>query len=141
MKIINLVVAFSNLYGLFLLRNFDIKSLFHLCTISSSFLMHISETKHNLNGIYPFNKYSLIFLNLDRFFAYSEILFVLFNLYFDPDLIQKIIIKTFIGLLCLFLSENIEIIVPNSSKKIKKYFFAVLHGCWHIFAYNILLNF
>lgn len=38
-------------------------------TMIASMLMHISETKHGLNGIYPFNKLSNLFLNIDRSIA------------------------------------------------------------------------
>src|SRR4051812_24815454 len=38
----------------------------------ASCLMHITDTNHNLKGLFPSLKpYSQMFLNMDRFFSYS----------------------------------------------------------------------
>lgn len=128
-RIINLLVTFSNVYGLLpIYYSEGILQILVTITVLCSFLMHISETKHSLPGIYPFNKFSNLFLWLDRIFANTLIIYLLSLLYLNNFLISiKIIIYLICGFTFLFISERItdNIII-----------FSVTHSLWHILAYH-----
>ena len=101
----NYLVAFSNIFVLFFLSKFE-QWVIIIPPVICSFLMHISETKHGLKGIYPFNLYSNLFLNLDRVIAYLSFFYVLYQFLFNGFEIPWII--SIIALFIAFLSENIE---------------------------------
>lgn len=127
---INLIVASSNLYGFTLfehIENIYIKA-YLLFIIFCSSLMHLSETKHNLPGIYPFNKYSQFFLNLDRIVAISAIYYCMYK-YISIFKCNDILINAIVGISSLYISENR---VKN------QLLFAFFHSIWHIQAYYIL---
>ena len=128
-KLINIVVSFSNLYGLKLINgNLPVTiNVYTMSVISASMLMHISEKKHNLSGIYPFNKYSSYFLWYDRICAYAGIIYVFKSLYYIPDM--YIFTRGLFGLLMLGISENL---LEN------KHLFMISHATWHLLAYNVL---
>jgi hypothetical protein len=106
---INIFTAFTNLIAYYYLDVYNIKSVYSLnLTILISFLYHLSETKHDLPGIYPFNRYTGLFLNLDRIFSIYGLYIVCINLF-------KLHLQTIgigiLGLICLAVSEY------NSIKK------------------------
>jgi hypothetical protein len=129
---INLIVTLSNLYGLVpIYYSTGYYRLWISVIVSASVLMHLSETKHQLPGIYPFNQFSKQFLWFDRIMAYTPVIYVgymyivnnvnLFEHLFNPIFI--------IGSICLLLSEGI---------KGNKYFFATTHSIWHVCAYHTI---
>jgi hypothetical protein len=128
---VNLFMAASNLPGLLILyqpMRIEYKAL-SVCTIISSFLMHISETKHGLVGIYPFNKYSWHFLQLDRIFAIFSVIVVLCILYERWNKTStKLILFGCVGLFLNMLSENL--FRDNITG------FVVTHSLWHWIAYT-----
>lgn len=128
---INIVVALSNVYGLQIFEtNISFyHKLIYLLTIIFSSLMHLSERKHKLNGVKYFNKYSNLFLWLDRIFAYIATILVLIELYYNINKLYNILNYAIIGLVSLFISENIA-----KSKLI----FMIFHIIWHIMAYHII---
>ena len=148
--LINLFVAMSNLYGFTLFRdiqNLPIKLFFNFVVICS-ILMHLSETKHGLQGIEPFNIYSHFFLNLDRFVAIMATIYCIYRICFVIQSID-VQINIIFGLVSLYISENhIKMDFPfNGECIIYKYInysslnqilFALLHSFWHIQAYYIL---
>jgi hypothetical protein len=79
MSEINIIVASSNIVGVYGLIKYSIFSKPWYIVFSAmlaSFLMHISETKHNLPGVL-FVKYSYLLLWLDRIVAISTSLYVI----------------------------------------------------------------
>lgn len=128
---INIAIALSNVYGLQIFDtniSFYQKMIYSL-TIIFSFLMHLSEKKHKLNGVKYFNKYSNLFLWLDRIFVYIATILVFIELYYNIDKLYNILNYAIIGLVSLFISENI---VRN------KILFMIFHIIWHIMAYHII---
>jgi hypothetical protein len=80
MSLINLIVSSSNIYGILPIWYSSGYYRLWICSVViASTLMHLSETKHGLPGIYPFNIYSNEFLWYDRIMAYSVVLFGLWN--------------------------------------------------------------
>lgn len=90
--------------------------------------MHLSETKHNLPGIYPFNKYSLFFLNLDRLTAYSAMFWIIYLVVSNKIYSTALIIESVLALVSLYLSENYPL---NKTQ------FTVMHSIWHLLAFDI----
>lgn len=74
---INTIVSTSNLYALYFIK----QQPYIIIPMIASILMHLSERKHNLPGIYPFNLYSTQFLWLDRIIAVSSGLYIIRNIY------------------------------------------------------------
>ena len=129
---INLIVSLSNLPALLMIFSniaLSQKILITLMVICSC-LMHISETKHELRGWYPFNKYSNLFLWLDRIMAVTLCLYILhivINNY--NETLNSIIILGLVGLLLNMISElcTHDFIA----------YFAITHCAWHWIAYYI----
>jgi hypothetical protein len=100
--------------------------------ILASVLMHLSERKHELPGIYPFNKYSSFFLWFDRIMAYlsamivARILFIRWNLWYTSFLMIYICI----GLISMGLSELMFTLKEDHS------LFAMTHSLWHLIAFS-----
>lgn len=94
-------------------------------TIAASFLMHISETKHGLPGVYPFNQWSWYFLQFDRVMAIASGGYVLYK-----TGIMQLPMAT-IGFVILALSERVER---------GHAWFAVTHILWHACAFYMLYN-
>lgn len=150
-QIVNIVVAFSNFYGLKILT-LDL-NYFQICffttVIIASFLMHISEQKHGLHGISPFSSFSNKFLWLDRITANFAMLYILYSIHIDYcfwhqtysfDSIKEYILQgecfnvifpyLLLGFSSLAISEN----WPN----INKILFVVTHCIWHYCAFEII---
>lgn len=100
----NVWMSLSNVMVIFtLLRTtFTIHFNISLCTALASFLMHLSERKHDLPGIYPLNQYANVFLNLDRIMAMIGIVYMLSFFWYRMD----VIILGVIGLLFMTISKN-----------------------------------
>ena len=89
--------------------------------------MHMTETKHGLKGSY-LTKYSMLCLNIDRFFAYLTGFYGLWLFYDNPN---KTIIQVslpIIGAVCCFVGEQ--------TMNLKLY--TGLHCTWHLLAYSAL---
>lgn len=125
-----MVIAGSNVcFGAPLILFLDDRTEILLVTsvIIASILMHLSETKHKLPGIEPYNKYSWHFLQMDRLMAvvasaYCWNLFLNWNVAVPWHLLL-------IGLVFMALSELVEI---------DYMWFALNHCLWHFFAYTTL---
>ncbi len=124
-KMINLVVASSNLVGLYDWSQVDFMI---LLMIVCSVLMHLSETKHGLLGIYPFNLWSYQFLWLDRIMAYVLTIQTLFYLYYKWNHVSQSLLL--LGLCGVSLMGISEIIVTN-----QQIVFMISHSLWLIMAY------
>jgi hypothetical protein len=141
---VNLVVAFSNLSALVINHSYNLSgNLYYLIPMVASFLMHISERKHGLQGFPPFNRFSREFLWIDRIVAYISVGVVLYNF---NNLSGPSILYGLFGLLCLFISENI----PGGSQGAEKetlvrytqdlhwIIFSITHCLWHVLAFYVL---
>jgi hypothetical protein len=125
--LVNLIVTLSNIPGFFVYYKTNDKII--LLASIASVLMHLSEQKHGLPGIYPFNKFSNEFLWMDRIMAYISVLNVLYNLYLKWYIIPNSSIIW--GLTGLFLNFVSEVIIKNEWLP-----FTFAHGLWHIYAYT-----
>lgn len=125
--IINVFVACTNLIALLYLPYIKNVYTVYIMIIPMivSILMHLSETKHNLPGVYPFNLYSWWFLQLDRLVAIIIFLLLLPQANFTSFNCSMLSI----GLLSMYLSENIE----NGY-----IWFATFHSIWHFVAYYLI---
>lgn len=135
----NLILSLSNLYGLLavsvLYNNNDMFGAIILSgTILSSMIYHLIEHhKHNLVGLSEFNLCDTVchhqtFINFDRFFACSSVLYLL-----TYDLIIEHIVLTVIALICLSISETTQYIEHRIIKRL----FVPLHFIWHILAFHL----
>src|SRR5947208_14941252 len=103
----NLIVTVSNLVGIFpLWRSTNIYEQYIIfLIIICSCLMHLSERKHYLPGIWPFKLYSNLFLRMDRIMSLIGIgVFTL--LYYEK--VFQLLYYCVIALMCLFLSEELH---------------------------------
>lgn len=128
---INLIVALSNIFGvipaLYMLnKQLWISILFFNMTLASV-LMHLSETKHGLPGIYPFNKYSGFFLNLDRVMAIGSALIMIF-----------LVVYYEVYNVCIFGYVMVGVLLGWYSERVceSKIMFMVSHGLWHMIAFT-----
>lgn len=99
----------------------------------ASILMHLSERKHKLSGIWPFNLWSNFWLNVDRMAAIYSATYVIPYIY-DAFMIGDYS-PLFIGvsgLWFLYLSENH--FIYNTS------WFIGTHSTWHIIAFYLFCN-
>lgn len=120
---INTIVASSNLVAIGALYQYEYFSKpwwIILSAMIASFLMHISETKHNLPGVWLV-QYSNQLLWIDRLTAVSTGLYIL------PYLTKSTFITGVIGLTCNVISEHVS-----------GYLFVLFHVIWHILAFGIM---
>jgi len=130
MSVINYLVAGSNVFGLIpiIYANHWLLRLWMSVIVLASILMHLSERKHNLPGIYPFNRYSMKFLWFDRLMALSPLLIVIYDFNLTWRFIENNYIQIFLGGTAMFISENL---VQNQR------LFAFYHCIWHVLAYYL----
>lgn len=92
-----------------------------LGSIMASCIMHISETKHGLNGMGRFAHISHAALNVDRFFAVALALTCLLSVVFWQNWVMYS--TTFLALsVCLFLGEKTKNLT----------YYTALHTIWHL---------
>jgi hypothetical protein len=133
---VNLFVAATNLVVIVLVRSLKSpadQSVMIIAAIAS-ILMHLSETKHHLPGIFPFNKFSWFFLQLDRCTAYFSAIYFLRLLISLEGIIvsfHQMVALAVMGLISLFVSERIDQ---------GPYVFMISHGIWHVCAFMLMLK-
>ena len=149
---INYIVAASNIYGLLPIYHANgYLKIWMILAVLASVLMHLSETKHELKGVYPFNIYSMELLWFDRIMAYMPglyfVLLVISNmihynistsLYKSFNYLIKRFDISFIGLIFMMLSEadKLNNIFNCTMFKITPLYFGIMHSMWHICAYH-----
>lgn len=129
----NLIVALSNIVGIpcvLYCKNPMIISIM----IMSSVLMHLSDQKHGLPGIYPFNKFTKLFLWLDRLMAYLLTLQILYMMYYKWAKIPTYLI--FYGIFGILLQFISEVALPMYKLNNHKVLFVISHCLWHFVAYT-----
>lgn len=124
---VNLLVAFSNIFGIFMILC-DPKWV-GVCTVTCSVLMHLSERKHGLPGISPFNNLSAEFLWMDRIMAYISTTFALYNMYNKWIMVPRWLI--YYGVFGLILMIIAEMMITDQWN-----LFIVFHTGWHFIAYS-----
>jgi len=101
-------------------------SLVHKCVTAvvflASTLMHASERKHKLPGIWPFNMYSTLFLNIDRTLAFLAFVYLAYNNIYDVKLWSWGVF----GFACLRISE-----ICDGRK------FLIFHTLWHVVVFYV----
>lgn len=129
----NFILALSNIVGFADFHELHLLQKIHvLIIISASTLMHLSETKHGLPGIYPFNQYSQLFLDIDRVVAIASFIYFLqifICKYSEGSINNGDILLISTGFLCLTISEL------NITPQI---LFIILHTIWHFIAYSFM---
>ena len=130
----NIIVALSNFIVFFFINNKK-RNNFFLFPMMASFVYHLAETKHNLPGIIYLNKYSLLLLNIDRFFAILSGLYVLSNILKTPKQTINFYFIGIIGVICLLYSEK-DYFFPN----INEIEYIITHSIWHFSAFYCLYN-
>jgi hypothetical protein len=103
-----------------------------------SMLMHISEQKHYLPGLWPFNKYTDEFLKLDRASTYFTIPMLLSIALFYDLIILDLTIFSLLTLSALFISERVTI--RGGDTRLNLFIFGFFHTMWHIFSASILFK-
>lgn len=134
-----------------------------LTAVVVSFLMHISERKHQLPGLYPFNQWTQVFLNLDRVVAVflSSYMVYLFHVQYIRDweitahlvcpsdgsdiaciMADRIIIASvaLAGIQLQTVSESITTIMGPLGEHTRKGLltYVICHSLWHLIAYGIM---
>jgi len=131
-KLVIIIVSASNIFGIIpLMKLYDDKRYFGMaivfCAIISSILMHITETKHKLNGL-CLVKYSKLFLNTDRFFAIMTFIYGLYLFHRNQNKNMLHVIFIIFGGICSGLGE-----ITNNL-----FLYTTLHVAWHFIAYYSL---
>lgn len=138
---IQAILAFSNILGWFVLlkKNVDdLTSTIVTICMSASAAMHLSETKHGLHAVFPFNDSdAFTWLMLDRVAAFVAFFYFLALLAarikmgeVTDDLFVSILIQGFLGICCMVLGE----LVSN------QVLYLCLHLVWHFSAYSIMYH-
>lgn len=139
---INLIVASTNVFGIFLFdtRNSTFINIINLLMITASVLMHLSERKHDLNGIYPFNNYSEEFLCFDRVMCYICFGISAYTLIYTYSW-YTLKIYAYIGILGFILNIISELSSPRYFPTVSIYklwfVYVVTHSVWHYLAYFV----
>ena len=130
---INLIVAASNVAGIPLLfvSNNSIYTFIFSLTLLFSILMHLSEKKHNLPGVYPLNVWSHIFLWCDRIMAYICGFICCAHLYNHWSMVPNWLFNY--GIFGISLGLISEVIINNQWTS-----FVIMHCSWHYVAYNFI---
>ena len=97
------------------------------CASIASIFMHISETKHELPGLW-LAKYSNYFLNIDRFFAGIAGMYGLFLFYTNSNKTTSQVALPLVGSLTLFIGEHTTDLP----------LYTITHTIWHFIAYYSL---
>ena len=127
----NFIVALSNIiaaYPAFQAVESPGRLIILHAMVWTSVLMHLSDTKHRLPGIYPFNQFTWYFLQADRFMALYCTAIVIFHVFLQNAPINWNVAVS--GLICLALSENYVT---------SHFWFTILHSLWYFCAFYILL--
>ena len=137
--IYNIITSLSNFSILFF---YKLNNNIIIIPMIASFIYHLSETKHNLPGLYPLNLISNFLLNIDRICAFISALKIICKLYYNPKIINfNFLFCAIIGLFCLFLSEcdvGAELLLGPNSFKIDGLFFVIPHNIWYFCAFYCL---
>lgn len=99
------------------------------CAVVSSVLMHASDTTHGLDPGPRLKKYSLLLLNVDRFFAVLTAFYGLWLFYNNPN-------KTVVQVALPFVGVILGVI---GKLKRNLFIYTVTHSLWHFFAYVSLM--
>jgi hypothetical protein len=105
--------------------------------MTASTLMHLSETKHGLPGIGPFNKRTNTFLWFDRFVSLAGIAYFAYRAY-QREKISSILLHPYLwfGLLSLGISEHPHRLIQDRNKIISLHCWG--HAIWHFAVYEIM---
>lgn len=128
-KLTHLVISSSNIlglipvYSLFAAERYYGSALVFSAVVASVF-MHLTETKHDLQGLY-LAEYSNTALWIDRIVAYLTGLYGLYLFYINPVKSIWMIICPLYGAFWGFIGER--------TRSLPWYMFA--HTTWHFFAY------
>ena len=139
MSLVNKVVALSNIYGLVPIYKFAmvgryVEALATCVMVAASFMMHISETKHHLPGVY-LTQYSDHLLWFDRMVANAFSVYIMHRVYQDPSIVSiGFLLNCIAGLSLIIISE---MLFTTESTQV---FFMISHSLWHYIAYVHIIS-
>ncbi len=137
----NILVALSNLYFYFLVKDKNINPVLYFPMIAS-FVYHLAETRHKLPGILLLNKYDSYILVFDRIGAAISSLFIVYKLYYYTMLLTfDFIFTSVFGFACLVYSDRdifAKIIFNSNNDKIivSHTEYTITHIIWHLCAFR-----
>jgi hypothetical protein len=138
---INLIVTASNfVFPIFCKMQGVSPPLLAYVPMLASALYHISERKHGLPGVAPFNAYSNELIWADRVGAFASGAFVLYKTGLSPSPVNLAVAAG--GFACLTVSEH-DIIFQKlgwGHFHVNKWLFAVTHTVWHTCAFYLLAS-
>jgi hypothetical protein len=128
--LINLLVAASNIAALpaIFAAQTTADWTVAVAAATASVLMHLSERKHGLPGIPPFNWASWFFLQLDRAVAYGTAAYLAWA-ELQHGLSFATVMLAANGLAWMGISECLDLSVTH---------FAIAHVLWHVNAFAIM---
>lgn len=108
-----------------IIKNDKVATIFIMSAILASTFMHISDSKGGRKSLL-FEKYSKIFLNIDRFVAWSSVIWGLYRIYNYN--IKLTMIQWYILTVGFIFNGLSELLVNSISH-------TITHGIWHACAY------
>lgn len=145
-RYVNWFVASTNLLTIPFARQITNSSKYLLYSAGIvSAIYHLAETKHSLFGVYPFNKYSNILLNIDRLVAIISFGCVMRKAYINPNVLSPTIITTgLFGVGCMLWSERDQMQCmfkqPKWYLRVNKVDFMISHTIWHCTAFYVMAH-
>ena len=128
---INILVTLSNIIGVVgLWYCSGPKQLILGFSVITSILMHLSERKYGLPGIFPLNQHSYFFLWCDRIAAYIAGIYAFYY-------INNVTYTLSIMAICAIMSGFFAMMSLLNSRL---YYYAMTHSMWHILVYGIFLQ-
>lgn len=124
--LINVATHLPGLYWLFYLSLSDYKNWMLILSVGASCAMHVSETKHGLQGMGRFAPYASMALNLDRACA------VLLTL---TCLVQHSFWQHYLWYSIVFLLLSAALFVGESTLDLTIY--ALSHSVWHLGVFSL----
>lgn len=131
-----LILSFSNLLGYpcLIKTTSPFERILILSIMLSSFLMHLTESKHTYHPII-LSKYSNFFLWIDRIVAVISILYFLPILFKKEEKIEQVLLLAAVGLIASFLGEQ-----KSNNWYYNHLAYPFLHLIWHACVYQSLYN-
>lgn len=140
----NFIMAIGSIAPLFVIPILDIYVYKHImmvfAVVVASFLMHISERKHHLPGIHPFNECSQVFLQFDRAVSVLVGLYLVYQVTANVRINVRLFFVIISAFMSLWISEKPEQWGLRTARpSVFSYtFFAVTHTLWHALAFSIM---
>lgn len=149
MSVINTIVTASNAIGFWAayeVRRKPVSAAVIGAAALASTLMHISERKHGLPGISPFNQWSHEFLQIDRAMSLIAGAYGAHSAFRNNRLGKSLVSIVLTGLSCLRIAEDSDQALIDAfganpvvlGASAPQWIFAAFHCVWHCMAFTAL---